>query len=218
MVDFGRHKILGLAMGLVLALTSQATGASPATADDDPIDLVMTEEWVLRDPNIPAAGNPDGDITIVEYLDVQCPYCKKVHADLTEVAKEDGKIRIVYKEWPIFGGVSVYAAKLVQAARYQNKYVEAHDAVITAKSKLTEDGVRDLLAKAGVDVPRAEADLKANAKEIDSTLARNALQARAFDFKGTPSFIIGKFRVPGALDAALIKRAVADARAAKQGK
>jgi thiol-disulfide isomerase/thioredoxin len=76
-------------------------------------------ESVLRDPEIPAIGNPQGDLTIVEYFDYQCPYCKKVAPELAKIAREDGKLRIVLKDWPIFGGVSQYAARMVLAARYR---------------------------------------------------------------------------------------------------
>jgi protein-disulfide isomerase len=100
------------------------------------------------------------------------------------------------------------------ASKYQNKYPEAHKALISAKSKLTEAGVRDLLEKAGIDVARTTADLAANQKAIDALLARNNAQAEAFGFQGTPAFIIGTFRVPGVLDAGGFKQAISDARKA----
>ncbi len=153
-------------------------------------------------------------LSIVEYFDYQCPYCKKTAPVLAQAAKEDGKVRIVLKDWPIFGPASAYAAKMALAAKFQDKYEEAHDALIAAKTKLSEAVVDDLLAKAGVDVGRASADLAAHAQEIDALLARNNAQARALGFRGTPGFIIGTFRVPGSLDADGFKRAIADARKA----
>lgn len=174
----------------------------------------LSRDAVLNDPAIPAAGNPTGDITIVEYFDYQCPYCKKVHPVVSEVVKEDGKIRLVFKNWPIFGGISITAAHLVMAARFQNKYVEAHEALMTATNRLTELRLKELLAQAGVDVDRAEADLVAHAGAIDAALKRNDDQAKAFGFQGTPAFIIGTFRVPGVLDGASFRQAIADARAA----
>jgi protein-disulfide isomerase len=174
----------------------------------------LSRDSVLRDPEIPALGNPNGDVTIVEYFDYQCPYCKKVDPELMRVAQEDGKVRVVFKDWPIFGAASTYAAKMALASKYQNKYPEAHKALISAKSKLTEAGVRDLLEKAGIDVARTTADLAANQKAIDALLARNNAQAEAFGFQGTPAFIIGTFRVPGVLDAGGFKQAISDARKA----
>lgn len=117
-------------------------------------------ESVLRDPEVPAIGNPQGDLTIVEYFDYQCPYCKKVAPELAKIAQEDGKLRIVLKDWPIFGGASQYAAKMVLAAKYQNKYQEAHAALIGAPTKLSEEIVRKVLGDAGVDVDRAIKDWK----------------------------------------------------------
>jgi protein-disulfide isomerase len=184
--------------------------ARASAQDADP----LSEASVLRDPEIPVAGNPDGDITIVEYFDYRCPYCKKVHPDLLQVVQEDGKIRLVYKDWPVFGGVSVDAAKLVLAAKFQDKFAAAHDALIGAKSNITEANIAQLLSGAGIDAERAARDLAANAKAIEAILARNDAQAKAFGFQGTPAFIIGKFRVPGALSVANFKQAIKDARAA----
>lgn len=175
-------------------------------------------ESVIRDPDIPSFGNPQGDITIVEYFDYQCPYCKKVAPELAKLAREDGKLRIVMKDWPIFGGASQYAARMVLAAKYQNKYHEAHAALIGASTKLTEDVVQKLLAEAGIDVDRATADMEAHKPAIEALLLRNNTQAEAFEFQGTPAFIIGTFRVPGVLDAAGFKQAIADARTAARKK
>lgn len=174
----------------------------------------LSRESVLNDPAIPAAGNPRGDITIVEYLDYQCPYCKKVHPELSQVVREDGKVRMVFKNWPIFGGISIAAAHQVMAAQYQNKYVEAHEALMTATNRLTEERMNELLTQAGVDVDRANADLVAHSGAIDAALKRTDEQAKAFGFQGTPAFIIGTFRVPGVLNAAGFRQAIADARAA----
>lgn len=176
------------------------------------------KESVLRDPELPAIVNPQGDLTIVEYFDYQCPYCKKVAPVLAKLASEDGKLRIVLKDWPIFGGVSQYAARMVNAAKYQNKYQEAHAALIGATTKLSEEVVRKLLADAGIDVARATSDMDTNKSSIDALLARNNEQAEAFGFQGTPAFIVGTFRIPGVLDAASFKQAIADARAAARKK
>lgn len=186
-------------------------GARGETAD-------AFRESVLRDPDIPSIGNPQGDITIVEYFDYQCPYCKKVAPELLKIAKEDGKLRIVMKDWPIFGGVSQYAAKMVLAAKYQNKYHEAHAALIGASTRLSEDIVKKLLGEAGIDVDRAKRDMENHKPAIEALLTRNNQQAEAFGFQGTPAFIIGTFRVPGVLDAAGFKQAIADARVAAQKK
>jgi protein-disulfide isomerase len=194
-------------------LAAAAVGGVPAAYAQEGGDPI-TRDAVLRDPDIPAMGNPQGDITIVEWFDYQCPYCKKTAPVLARIVKADGKIRLVHKDWPIFGEVSFYAARMVLAAKYQDKYTAAHDAVMAATGKLSEDMVRQSLVKAGVNVPKATADLESHRKEIDALLARNNTQAEALGFNGTPSFIIGTFRVPGVLQEAGFKQAVADARKA----
>jgi protein-disulfide isomerase len=186
-----------------------APGSALAQSDDE---SVLTEALVLRDPDIPATGNAEGDITIVEYFDYQCPYCRKIEPELAQVVQDDGKVRLVLKDWPILGPVSVIAARMALASKFQQKYVQAHEALIGVNSKLTEPRIHELLAGAGIDVDRATRDLATNAKAIDAILARNNDQASAFGFRGTPSFIVGKFRVPGILTMAEFEQVIADAR------
>ncbi|WP_291850862.1 DsbA family protein [Bradyrhizobium sp.] len=181
-------------------------------------DEVLTEALVLRDPETPAAGNPDGDINIVEWFDYNCPYCRKVAPEIQMIVQHDGKLRLVLKDWPILGEVSKFAARMALAAKYQDKYFAAHDAMMGVSSKLTEPRIRELLAGAGIDMDRLNRDLTGKGKAIDAILARNHEQAVAFGFKGTPSYIVGKFRVPGNLTMAQFEMVIADARKAKQNK
>ena len=205
-----RREALGL-FGAGAALLGLAS--TPALGQGSE-ETVLTEALVLRDPEIPVAGNAGGDITIVEYFDYQCPYCRKVEPELRQVVQDDVKVRLVLKDWPILGPVSVVASRMALACKYQDKFVQAHDALIGVNSKLTEPRIRELLAGAGIDVDRATSDLAANAKAIDAILARNNDQATAFGFNGTPAFIVGKFRVPGVLTMAQFDMAIADARKA----
>jgi protein-disulfide isomerase len=204
-----RRETLGLlgAGALMLGVTPE-----PALGQGD---NVLTEALVLRDPDIPVAGNADGDITIVEYFDYNCPYCRKIEPELQQVVQDDGKVRMVWKDWPILGPTSIVASRMALATRYQDKYLKAHTALIGVSSKLTEPRIRELLAGAGIDVDRAARDLETNAQAIDSILKRNNQQAEAFGFKGTPSFIVGKFRVPGVLTMAEFEQVIADARKAR---
>lgn len=194
------------------ALADPQAGA-PAKGDD-----ILSQNSVWRDPDTPVLGNPNGNLTVVEFFDYQCPYCRKLAPELAQVVKDDGQIRIVLKDWPIFGDASVLAAKLALAAQYQGKYAQAHDALIAADGKLDATRIDDLLAKAGVDVDKAKADLQANQKSIEAVLARNNAQAEAFGFEGTPGFIVGTFRVPGVVEMKVFKMIVADARAAAKKK
>jgi protein-disulfide isomerase len=208
-----RREALGvLGLGAIMLGLDIAPGS--ALGQSNAADNVLTESAVLRDPEIPVAGNADGDITIVEYFDYNCPYCRKLEPELRQVVQDDGKVKLVYKDWPVLGPVSIAAARMALATKYQDKYVAAHDALMGTASRLTEPRIRELLAAAGVDVDRAARDLETNAKAIDGILARNNDQATAFGFRGTPAFIIGKFRVPGALTMAQFDQAIADARKA----
>jgi len=184
------------------------------TASRAESDEVLTEALVLRDPDIPAAGNAAGDISIVEYFDYQCPVCRRVEPELRQVVHEDGKVRLVWKDWPILGPMSVTASRMALASRYQDKFIEAHDALIAINSKLNEARIREALAGAGIDVDRLDRDLAGQAGAIDATLGRNNDQATAFEFRGTPSFIVGKFRVPGGLTMVQFGQVIADARKA----
>ncbi len=198
----------------VVAASLVLPGVHAESDNSDP----LSESSILHDPGVPALGNAKGDITIVEYFDYQCPYCRKVNPDLTKIVHDDGHIRLVFKDWPIFGGASVFAAKLALAAKYQNKFAEAHEALISVREKLSEEKIESALTAAGIDLDRAKSDLAANQGAIDATLARNHEQAVALGFRGTPAFIIGHFRVPGAPDAVAFKQAIADARAAARKK
>jgi protein-disulfide isomerase len=209
-----RGALTALGGSMLFAGLSARTAYAAPKNDTLPMDNVLSESAVLRDPDLFVAGNPDGDITIVNYTDYQCPYCRKSDVDLRQVVKDDGKIRLIFKDWPILGPGSVSAAKMVLAAKYQDKYIQAHEALITATSRLTDDIIRERLAAGGIDVDRAAKDLETNKVRIGEILARNDGQAKAFGFHGTPAFIIGKFRVNSPLIAIQFERAVLDARKA----
>jgi len=160
-------------------------------------------------------GPVDAAVTLVEYGDYQCPYCRRLEPELQQVIQDDGKVRWLRKDWPVLGPVSVVAACITMKCKFQDKYDKAHDAMMGVNSKLTEPRIDELLAAAGIDVDRAKRDLATNAKVIDGILKRNNEQAEALGFRGTPSFIVGKFRVPGVLTMAQFEQVIADARKAK---
>jgi protein-disulfide isomerase len=218
MIDFmglrrSRRQMLGLVGGAAVLVAAPrlafAQGGGQG-GDEEP-----SEASVLRDPDIPVAGNPEGDIAIVEWSDYQCPYCRKLEPELQQVIQDDGKVRWLRKDWPILGPVSVVAARMALACKFQGNYDKAHEAMMGVNSKLTEPRIDELLAGAGIDVDRAKRDLATNASAIDGILKRNNEQAEALGFRGTPSFIVGKFRVPGVLTMAQFEQVIADARKAK---
>jgi protein-disulfide isomerase len=204
-----RRELLALLGGA--AMLSSVPGLARAAGEP-------SEASVLRDPDSPVFGNPDGDVTIVEWFDFNCPYCRKLEPELRQVVQDDGKVRLVLRDWPILGPVSVTAARMALACKYQGKYEKAHDALIGVSSKLTEPRIYELISGAGVDVDRAKQDLATNAKAIDGMLARNNQTAEGLGFQGTPSFIVGKFRVPGVLTMDQFAQVIADARKAKASK
>jgi protein-disulfide isomerase len=212
-----RREALGL-LGAVSIAVGLGIAPRQAFAQGGGEETVLTEALVLRDPDIPVAGNADGDITIVEYFDYQCPYCRKIEPELRQVVQDDGKVRLIWKDWPILGPISMVAARMALASRYQDKYIQAHEAMMAVNSKLTELRIREVLAGAGIDIDRLNRDLATNAKAIDALVARNNDQATAFGFKGTPSFIVGKFRVPGILTMEEFGQVIADARKATTNK
>ncbi|MGC1780630.1 MAG: DsbA family protein [Xanthobacteraceae bacterium] len=211
-VKFIRGRTRLAALAALCAVAIAAVALSAVALAEQPNDI-LSRDSVLRDPEIPPLGNSNGDLTVVEYFDYQCPYCKKMAPELTQLLREDGHIRLVLKDWPVFGPISTAAAEIVLAAKYQNKYAEGHDALIGADAKLTKASIADLLVKAGVDIDLAIKDLQAHQKTIDDLLARNEAQAEAFGFDGTPGFIVGTFRVPGVVEMKVFKQIVADARA-----
>lgn len=208
MIPSRRHLLTLLGGAALLASAPMAVRAQGEPKEDE----------VLRDPDNPVFGNADGDVTIVEWFDFNCPYCRRLEPELRQVVHDDGKVRLVMKDWPILGPVSVVAARMALACKYQGKYDQAHDAMIGVSSRLTEPRIGELLSGAGVDVDRARRDLETNAKAIDAMLARNNEQAEGLGFNGTPSFIVGKFRVPGVLTMDQFEAVIADARKAKAAK
>src|SRR5262249_60085681 len=137
--------------GLLGAGAALGLASRPALAHDDHDD-VLTEALVLRDPDVPVIGNPNGDISIVEWYDYNCPYCRKLAPELRQVVEDDGRVRLVLKDWPILGEVSKIAARLVLANKYQDKDLAAHEAPIGGASRLTEPPGRQARARTGVGI------------------------------------------------------------------
>jgi protein-disulfide isomerase len=169
---------------------------------------------ILNDPDAPVGGNPQGDVTIVAFLDYNCPFCKKATPDLNNLVQTDGHIRLVYKDWPILSDASVYGAKAALAAKYQGKYDVVHAALMAIPGlQIPIFVMQDAVKASGVDMPRLEADAKAHEADIAALLKRNLAQADSLGLEGTPVFLIGPYKVAAALDYDGFKKAVADARA-----
>lgn len=189
---------LGRRAFLQTSVVAAAVAAVPAIAlaDED-----LSLEMVLRDPAAPVTGNPMGNLTVVAFLDYNCPWCKKAAAPMHEAVAKDGGVRLVYKDWPIITKDSETGARLALAAKYQNRYDAAHEALMAIKTpKVKADEMVETLRKTkDIDFARLESDLKAHDAEISSLLERNYKQAMSLGLNGTPAFIFGKYLVPGAI-------------------
>ncbi len=163
-----------------------------------------------RDAGDFVGGNPDGDISLIEFFDYRCPYCKRVVPQLVELRQSDKNLRLVYKEFPILGPDSVVAARAAIASRAQGKYQAFHDAMMASRGKLTELAVLQIAAEVGLDVERLVDDMQA--PEVQDIIARNYALAQALGITGTPSFVIGDNLVRGAVSGAELKRRIAEAR------
>lgn len=191
-----------------LALVPPAFAAGAGRALAQGVDV----EAILRDPDAPTAGNPNGDVTIVAFFDYNCPYCKKSAPDLDRVVKEDGRIRVVYKDWPILTEASVYGAQLALAARYQDKYFAAHDALMGISGrKIPKEQMLEAVKASGVDMERLNLDLALHGPQISALLKRNNAQAESIGLQGTPTYLVGPL-LASTLDYASFKRAIAEAR------
>jgi protein-disulfide isomerase len=173
--------------------------------------IAANSTQLFHDPDSPVGGNPRGDVTIVEFFDYRCPYCKAVEPGLEQLLAEDGKLRIVYKEFPVLGPTSVYASQVALAARAQGKYDAFHRAMLAARGSIDDGVVTHVAAAVGIDMAKAQAAIAAPATERiihdDYTLAE------ALSIDGTPAFVVGNVLVPGAADIDTLKHLIAAARA-----
>jgi len=172
----------------------------------------LSKEEVFFDKDAPVLGNPKGDVTIVEFFDYQCPYCKKVHPTVEKVVKADGNVRLVLKDWPILGEASVFAAQAVLGAAQIGKYQPAMEALMKTKARLSQDDIEKAMIGAGLSMKELTAAVNTHNAKISGLLDRNYSQALAFNFAGTPSFVIGSAIIPGVLDEKGLKDAIAKAR------
>ena len=170
--------------------------------------IVAQRSALLSDPSSPEGGNPKGDVTIVEFFDYRCPYCKEVEPSLEALLKEDGKLRIVYKEFPILGPASVYAARVALAARAQGKYDDFHRTMMAVKGTIDEETVRRTAAGIGLDMAKLAADEDAGDRIIKSNYAL----AQTLDIGGTPAFVVGDMLLPGVADIDTLRQVVATVR------
>jgi protein-disulfide isomerase len=196
----------------VLVEAIQALQEKQQAADKDQRQKALVEHRAEldRDAASPVAGNPKGDVTVVEFFDYRCPYCKSVSDRLFDTIKADGKVRYVLKEFPILGPESVFAAKAALAAQKQGKYVEFHRALMAARGNLDEAAVMALAKSVGLDQKRLRDEM--DGRDIAEHIDRNMKLAQALKIDGTPAFVVGDQLVPGAVSTDTLKTLIEQTR------
>ncbi len=161
------------------------------------------------------AGNPDGDVTIVEFFDYRCGYCKRVMPDLLDEVARDGNVKLVFKELPVLGEDSVRAARAGIAAARQDRYYDMHLAMMQTRGSLSNDRIMSIAAELGLDVDQLKADMGRD--EVSAMIQQNRELAHILNIRGTPGFVIGDTLVPGAINAQQFRQIIAETRRAQQG-
>jgi protein-disulfide isomerase len=161
----------------------------------------------------PVAGNPKGAVTIVEFYDTRCPYCRKIEPTMDRLLTQDHEVRLVYKDLPILGPPSVLAAHALLAAQQQNGYDRLRTALMQAPPDYTKDQILALARKLGLDDTRLSRDM--DDPSIDTRIDANLKLAHVLGIDGTPALIIGDTLLPGAVELAELEKTIATARAAR---
>jgi len=172
--------------------------------------LKARAEEVFRDADSPVGGNPDGNVTLVEFFDYNCPYCRQMVPVMMQAETADPQLRVVYKEFPILGPNSTLAAKAALAAHKQGKYVAFHRALYQVRGAVDSSKVMEVAATVGLGVERLKADMEDPA--IAALLAKNLALARALRIDGTPGFVAGHQILRGATDLKALQAFIQEAR------
>ena len=195
-------------LGALQAAEDMERSATQATA------IRAHEAALLRNRADPVRGNPQGDVTIVEFFDARCPFCKRLAGEMAELLRKDRNIRVVMKDLPVLGPASVVAARALLAAQRQGKYNEFYDRLMALRGEPTEAAMRAEAERIGMDIPRWQRDLLDPA--LQQRIDANLELARALRIEGTPALIIGDTFIPGAVPLADLERAVAEMRRARR--
>jgi protein-disulfide isomerase len=201
-------------LNVLAALTIGGIASLPSAALSQELQEISRagEKAILAKPGLEMTGARNPDLTIVEYFDYNCPFCKRVVPTFKQLLAEDKKLAIVYKDWPVLGESSVYAARCALAAGWQDKYFIAHDALLSGPRLSRNDQIEAILQGAGVDLDKLKKDLAAHAGEIAALLARNDAEAHALDLDGTPGILVGRELMPGGADVDFFRKLIAAVR------
>ncbi|WP_179378573.1 DsbA family protein [Jannaschia marina] len=172
--------------------------------------LSSSRDVLENDPNAPVAGNPDGSVTLIEFFDYNCGFCRRASPEVEALLAADTDVRIVYREWPILSEGSIFGARAALAAREQGKYDEMHKALMSSSARIDEASVMQIATELGLDTEKLRFDMDSDA--VEEHLATTRELAQSLGFTGTPSFVIGETLVPGFVDADRLQSIVDAAR------
>jgi protein-disulfide isomerase len=186
--------------------------ARQRTADEAARGKILQDhvEQIFRDPDSPVGGNPEGDVTLVEFFDYNCPYCRQMAPLMVQAETADSRLRIVYKEFPILGPSSVFAAMVALAARKQAKYAEFHKALMQVRGPADDIRTLAVASQIGLDTEQLKSDMQDAA--IQALIDRNIALARALHIDGTPGFVVGDRVFKGATDLKSLQATIEQAR------
>lgn len=193
---------------------AQSTAGSADTQASAEGERIRRE--IQNDPIAPTVAPEGYDVTIVFFSDYQCPYCRKVHPVLEDLMREDKKVKLVYRDWPIFGAASTEAARVAIASKYQDKHTAFNNALMQSQGKLSSESIRTAANRAGIDWARLQRDLTEHRTEIDQTLGRSSRYAAMMGLSGTPAMLVGNYLIPGAIDLPTMRQVVSEARSQNQ--
>lgn len=178
-------------------------------------DNLKTYEDFFKRDDITIGGNPDGDVTIVEFFDYNCGYCRKAFMDIRKLIEQDDNLRVVLLEMPILSPSSKKMAEIALAAHEQGKYFEMHTALMDYKGNQSEDAFLKLAEKLDLDIEKMKKDMQS--EKIQAAIGKTAEMGRKLGVRGTPGFIIGDEIYPGYIGLQGLKNAVKEARKKNAG-
>jgi len=180
------------------------------TAEESRKAVLANKAALFNKATDPQAGNLSGDVTMVEFYDPRCPYCRRVLPEIASLLERDHKLRWVYKDIPVLGPDSTLEAQAIVAAKQQNAYLKMQAALMSDPSKPSEDGIKATADRLGLDGARLLRDMKSDA--VTSAIKENLALARSMKVNGTPTFVVGSTVIPGAASIEQLEEVIADSR------
>ncbi|WMT86203.1 DsbA family protein [Pelagibacterium sp. 26DY04] len=198
-------------LALLAPAAALAAYAIPGFAQET--QLPPNLDVLFGTPDTPTFGGPDTNVTMVAFLDYNCPFCKRSAPHLKALRESDPKLKVMYKDWPILTAASVYGGQAALAAHRNGQYLDAHDALMGIEGmRIPEEQMREALLASPVDMDAVDATIESDGEALLDQLRRNLAEAEQVGITGTPAYFIGPYFINGALDLDQFREAVAAAR------